>query len=214
MTACVSIIGILMLTTGWMIGISYVDYLVARYQRFEIRQHSTVRQRLASVRVLGLPWGWSLWVASGVLALIFTTVLALIEFWLFVLLSVIVSVGLTIVIVSDLRQLQLVQTARPTAPNAWLYGIQGEYAGHCFELSRQGLDIGRARSNMLRLCDQTVSRRHARIRCAQGRFYLQDLGSRRGILLNGHQVEAHILRDGDRIAIHNDVFEFRTSMRL
>ena len=76
---------------------------------------------------------------------------------------------------------------------------------------RNGSIIGRAASVDLQLLDETVSRRHAQIRFAQGRWYIQDLVSTSGTFVNGQPVQASELRPGDAIAIGDTVFGFFVS---
>ncbi len=62
--------------------------------------------------------------------------------------------------------------------------------------------IGRSKDAELRLFDETVSRRHARIRVTDARVVLKDLGSANGTDLNGDRVDGEaVLFDGDVIAI-------------
>jgi hypothetical protein len=70
-------------------------------------------------------------------------------------------------------------------------------------------DIGRSRSADLRLADAKVSRIHARIRYAQGAWYIQDQGSAGGTFVNGQRIQAKRLDNGDRIRIGSSEFEFR-----
>ena len=61
--------------------------------------------------------------------------------------------------------------------------------------------IGRRAGNALVLPDAAVSREHALIEEAGGRFRLRDLGSHNGTILNGQPVAEADLRDGDRLRI-------------
>jgi len=61
--------------------------------------------------------------------------------------------------------------------------------------------IGRGSASNLRLTDASVSRRHAHIRYAEGAWFIQDLGSAGGILVNGQRVKATRLNNGDQITI-------------
>ena len=66
------------------------------------------------------------------------------------------------------------------------------------------LSIGRAPDNDLQLTPKSVSRRHARLTRRQGRWYLEDRGSRNGTYLNGVRLQPGALqplRHGDTIAI-------------
>jgi len=97
------------------------------------------------------------------------------------------------------------------APAWWLDCLRGEHAGYRFALNSTDLAIGRGHENALMLADPTVSRYHARISYVQGRFYLQDLGSQNGTLLNGQPIAGSVLRDADCITIGSSVFEFHSA---
>lgn len=68
--------------------------------------------------------------------------------------------------------------------------------------------IGRARENDLQLLDLNVSRRHARLCCAQDLWFIQDLGSTCGTFVNRMPVQATRLRPGDLISIGKSQFKF------
>ncbi|MBL9140677.1 MAG: FHA domain-containing protein, partial [Phycisphaerae bacterium] len=60
--------------------------------------------------------------------------------------------------------------------------------------------------------DPTVSRRHAELTPADGRWWLTDLRSTHGTLLNGQRISARAaLRDGDRVRCGDTVFMFLSS---
>ena len=61
--------------------------------------------------------------------------------------------------------------------------------------------LGRSRECELRVADLNVSRRHAEIRREDGAYWIVDLGSMNGTLVNGKQVERRRLDDGDRITL-------------
>lgn len=63
------------------------------------------------------------------------------------------------------------------------------------------ISIGRDRANTIVLDHVQVSRRHARVGCNGGRYYLQDLNSTNGTFLNGAPVRSEPLKVGDRIQI-------------
>ncbi|HVT21331.1 MAG TPA: DUF3662 and FHA domain-containing protein [Mycobacteriales bacterium] len=69
--------------------------------------------------------------------------------------------------------------------------------------------IGRASDCDLRLDDPGVSRKHAEIRCSDGRVGVVDLGSTNGITVNGKPTERVELKDGDRIDIGHTTLIFR-----
>lgn len=83
-------------------------------------------------------------------------------------------------------------------------------AGHVVPLTA-AVTIGRSEENSLRVADRYISSRHALICLREGRRILVDRGSTNGTFVNGVRVEKEIeLNDGDRIAMGNTVFEYRT----
>ena len=64
----------------------------------------------------------------------------------------------------------------------------GEYDGHRFEFSHQEFLIGRGANCGLILADSSISKEHARIIEHEGKYVLQDLGSRNGVHLGSDRV--------------------------
>jgi pSer/pThr/pTyr-binding forkhead associated (FHA) protein len=73
---------------------------------------------------------------------------------------------------------------------------------------RDGYQIGRGSACDLRLPDHAISRQHARIRYAQGGWFLQDMDSTGGTFVNGQRVGATRLNPGDSIQIGSATFTF------
>jgi pSer/pThr/pTyr-binding forkhead associated (FHA) protein len=74
--------------------------------------------------------------------------------------------------------------------------------GREFNLCRSANSIGRAISADIVLSDKSVSRQHAIIYCAKGKFYIEDLGSTNGTMLNKLPVEERqALNSGDEVRI-------------
>jgi len=61
--------------------------------------------------------------------------------------------------------------------------------------------LGRSRECELRLGDVNISRRHAEVLHEGDAYWIVDLGSMNGTLVNGKRVARERLRDGDRIAV-------------
>lgn len=89
----------------------------------------------------------------------------------------------------------LEQTAGPGSP-----------ARH--ELSADTLVIGRGSAADLRLDSDDVSRTHAQLMRVDDEYTIEDLDSRNGIFLNGLQVHAAVLRDGDQLQLGDAVFTY------
>jgi hypothetical protein len=87
--------------------------------------------------------------------------------------------------------------------------VLDESPGQVYSIGAEEVRIGRARDNQVRLYHRSVSRYHAHIRYANGRFYLQDQGSTHGTYVNGQRVEAVALNDRDRIQIGETEILFR-----
>jgi serine phosphatase RsbU (regulator of sigma subunit) len=71
-----------------------------------------------------------------------------------------------------------------------------------FRMAKDRVTIGRARDSDIFLPDQWLSRHHAEIQNREGAFFLLDLGSKNGTLLNGERVrQQRRLQNGDVIAL-------------
>ncbi len=88
--------------------------------------------------------------------------------------------------------------------------IAGPLKDSVFELGEAELSIGRDSTNLVRLADSLLSRRHCRIARADEHFFLTDLESLNGTFVNGRPVREHVLADGDQIAVGESRFVFLT----
>jgi hypothetical protein len=84
----------------------------------------------------------------------------------------------------------------------WLLDPAGEHVAHVTELSESMTIIGRQADCVICLPSSTVSRRHAQVRREGGQYYLQDLNSTNGTLLNREPVIGEeLLHDRDEIGV-------------
>jgi two-component system cell cycle response regulator len=79
--------------------------------------------------------------------------------------------------------------------------LAGESVGRTFRIEREETTIGRSEEAPIRLHDEGVSRRHARIVRVGSDVWLEDLGSANGTRVNGEAIERRRLQDGDKINI-------------
>ena len=108
---------------------------------------------------------------------------------------------------------QVVRAPRPPAPASGAVLEIVDRAGAVerrHALDENGVVIGRRSSSGLSLTDPEVSRRHAQIEYRGGQYYLLDLGSMNGTLVNGRLIdEPHPLADGDTIVVGHSRLRFR-----
>ena len=91
--------------------------------------------------------------------------------------------------------------AQSRRDRAYLIVLAGENLGQMFPVQESETVIGRAHDAAVRLHDDGVSRRHARIVNVGGAISVEDLKSANGTLVNGRRVERRTLQDGDKIQV-------------
>ncbi|HEX3772503.1 MAG TPA: GGDEF domain-containing protein [Polyangiaceae bacterium] len=84
---------------------------------------------------------------------------------------------------------------------AYLIVLAGDNIGQMFPVQELEMVIGRSQEATVRLLDDGVSRRHARLVNERGVVSIEDLGSANGTLINGRRVERTALEDGDKIQV-------------
>lgn len=83
-----------------------------------------------------------------------------------------------------------------------LIAREGELIGQRWIIDTDEFVVGRGSDSNLVLPERQVSRYHIKVLRRDGRFFLQDLGSKNGTHLNGEQVTGTVpLQDGDEIQI-------------
>ncbi len=94
--------------------------------------------------------------------------------------------------------------------DAWLIAERGGglEAEERFDLIG-GLSIGRSRESDVQISDRYASSLHARVFSREGRFFVEDMNSTNGTLLNGATLKGEAeLIDGDTVQIGDTVFRF------
>ena len=84
-------------------------------------------------------------------------------------------------------------------PGATVLVRSGFYEGLEVSVDRDWLVIGRGRSADLILAEPTISRAHAAVGYDAEGFFVQDLGSTNGTMVNGANVQRSQLKNGDLI---------------
>ena len=91
--------------------------------------------------------------------------------------------------------------ARAVPPGALIHVESGFYEGLEVCVDRDWLVIGRGRGADIVLAEPTISRSHAAIGYDAEGFFVQDLGSTNGTLVNGAKAQRMLLKHQDVIQI-------------
>ena len=100
----------------------------------------------------------------------------------------------------------------PPTPEPDPERVSVSFAGREHAITSGRVVLGRSRECELRVPDLNVSRRHAEIRREDGAYWIVDLGSMNGTLVNGKRVEKEQLDDGDRITLGSTEIVFARSL--
>jgi serine/threonine protein kinase len=85
----------------------------------------------------------------------------------------------------------------------------GPMKGRSYRFHQDVTTIGRTNGNDLVISGRTVSRRHARLWFAEGHWYLEDIGSANGTLVNSTRLfQAVTLNDGDVVNFGDEIVVF------
>jgi two-component system, cell cycle response regulator len=106
--------------------------------------------------------------------------------------------------VSSLVDLQQEMLGRSPRNRAYLIVLAGSNVGEMYRVEEGETFIGRGQNANIRLNDDGISRRHARLVQQTGSVMIEDLRSSNGTVINGITVtgpELHALQDGDKIRL-------------
>jgi hypothetical protein len=93
-------------------------------------------------------------------------------------------------------------------PQAELTIESGPDAGHTYRATENALRMGRSPDNDLILRDPATSGHHARVERRGEQFWIVDLGSTNGTLVNGDPIQEKELKHDDRITIGQNAVHF------
>jgi dipeptidyl aminopeptidase/acylaminoacyl peptidase len=108
----------------------------------------------------------------------------------------------------SLQAVPVEQIASGAGIAALLTFESGPFAGRIVALPSQMVSLGRAPDNDVVVGDPATSGHHGRIETRNGFFWISDLGSTNGTLVNGEPVIEKQLSDGDMIAIGQNTMRF------
>lgn len=96
-------------------------------------------------------------------------------------------------------------------PTAYLIVTKGRQKDQEFKIVKHETSIGRSAENDIRLHDWFVSKKHAVVSREGNRFFIKDLGSWRGMMINNKQVKESELKNEDEIQFGTTSLTFRLS---
>ena len=85
---------------------------------------------------------------------------------------------------------------------------RGPNRGIVYTFAENKVTIGRDYKNLILLVDQTVSRQHAELAFEDGKWFLDDLGSRNGTTLNGKPADRSEVQSMDEIGVGDVLLTF------
>jgi len=92
----------------------------------------------------------------------------------------------------------------------WLVALDGPQKGDDFRVRDEQTLIGTSAECQIILEDQSISARHASLRCQEGKFTLTDLDSSNGTEVNGESVARIQLKDGDKVRLGSTTLVFKS----
>jgi hypothetical protein len=87
--------------------------------------------------------------------------------------------------------------------------LNGPTAGQIVPLSKSSVVIGRSPTCDIKVVSPGVSKEHSRLEIFDDKLILTDAGSRNGTFLNGVQVRSAKAKAGDKIGVHDVIFEIQ-----
>jgi diguanylate cyclase (GGDEF)-like protein len=103
--------------------------------------------------------------------------------------------------VANLNELQQELKAKTQRDRAYLIVLAGSNVGEMYRLEEGETFLGRGQTVTVRLNDDGISRKHARIFQSGGEVVIEDLQSSNGTIVNGAPVSMQLLKDGDKIRL-------------
>jgi len=84
---------------------------------------------------------------------------------------------------------------------AMLLRMDGVGAGQILSVASTPFTMGRHATNQLPIDDDSISRFHARFVCEDGKYFVEDLGSRNGTFIQGKRITRAEIRDDDWVQL-------------
>jgi pSer/pThr/pTyr-binding forkhead associated (FHA) protein len=86
--------------------------------------------------------------------------------------------------------------------------LEGPMSGAQFEIDKEVVFVGRSPENDVRIRDDAVSRRHVKIFSVESCFFIEDLKTKNGTMINGEALDpgfARLITENDRIQLGSTI---------
>jgi hypothetical protein len=86
--------------------------------------------------------------------------------------------------------------------------LEGPMSGAQFELEKEVIFVGRSAGNDIKIRDEAVSRRHLKIFSVESCYFIEDLKTKNGTMINGEPLDAgfaRLITENDRIQLGSSV---------
>jgi two-component system cell cycle response regulator len=103
--------------------------------------------------------------------------------------------------VASVGELQQELRARVARDRAYLIVLAGSSVGEMYRIEEGETFLGRGQTATIKLMDDGISRKHARLVQQGGEVMIEDLQSSNGTLVHGAPVTMQLLKDGDKIRL-------------
>ena len=86
--------------------------------------------------------------------------------------------------------------------------LEGPMKGAQLEIDKEVVFVGRDAGNDVKIHDDTVSRRHLKIFCVENCYFIEDLKTRNGTMINGEPLDPGFAR----LVTENDLIQLGLSV--
>ena len=86
--------------------------------------------------------------------------------------------------------------------------LEGPMKGVQLEVDKEMVFVGRSAANDFKISDETVSRKHLKIFSVESCYFIEDLKSKNGTMINGEPLDAgfaRLLTENDRIQLGSTI---------
>jgi diguanylate cyclase (GGDEF)-like protein len=103
--------------------------------------------------------------------------------------------------VTTVGKLAIPPHQNPKRDRPYFIVLAGSNLGRMFRVETTENILGRSKMASIRLEDDGISRKHAKVELRGTEIWIEDLKSQNGTFINGDRIKAHALQDGDKVQV-------------